>query len=161
MKGDPTALVFVSPWGVILGAFAIRALWKVTRSMFWPHVEGTILAADIGLQQDRVNQFSGPPQRVVAHIRYRYTVAGREYMGERIRLARTKSNLTRLAQADVQRFSEGARVKVYYDPDDPANAVLDPGSFVYLIPYLVLLLLGLGFIYLGVKLAFFPPVKGR
>lgn len=59
--------------------------------------------------------------RFEAHVKYAYTVAGTEYVGERIAL--TKESRTRAA-AEAQLTRYDGDVTVYVNPADPNDAVL-------------------------------------
>ena len=60
-------------------------------------------------------------------IRYRYRVQGQEYVNntwQKIGNSPTRQE----AQDIVDRYPQGKRTTVYYDPEDPQNSVLVPGN---------------------------------
>jgi hypothetical protein len=59
--------------------------------------------------------------RFEAHVKYSYTVAGTEYLGERIALTRETRNRAS-AERQLERYD--GKVTVYVDPHDPNEAVL-------------------------------------
>lgn len=59
--------------------------------------------------------------RFEAHVRYAYTVAGTEYVGERIALTKEASSRASAERA-LERYD--GDVTVYVDPSDPNAAVL-------------------------------------
>ena len=60
-------------------------------------------------------------------VRYRYEVQGVAYSGHRVRAF--GPNHFDQASADAERapFPVGAKVRVYYQPDNPSTSVLIPG----------------------------------
>jgi hypothetical protein len=60
---------------------------------------------------------------------YRYHVAGREFNGSNVFFGGdASSGSSATAHRVTRRHPEGSQVKVFYQPDSPANAVLDPGA---------------------------------
>jgi hypothetical protein len=59
-----------------------------------------------------------------AVIEYRYTVEGRTYRGGLLSFGK---GLFESESTTLARYPQGAQVDVFYDPKDPALAVLDPG----------------------------------
>lgn len=57
-----------------------------------------------------------------AWIVYKYTLDGREFECSQVELPRTGR-----PRSWLQRYPQGSQVTVYYQPDDPANAVLQTG----------------------------------
>lgn len=90
---------------VIIGALALA---PALNSQRWPSTEGEILDA---------------AERPASPLRYRYTVRGQRYTGERVSFHRRQP-----AAALSQHYPPGKSVPVYYDPSDPGRAVLEPGS---------------------------------
>jgi hypothetical protein len=95
--------------------------WKANVRTGWPTVTGTIIASVTFVEEGEYGKTTYPS------VSYSYEVAGRIYEGDRIEWSGPlwTDNLQRL-----QRFGSahpvGSRVTVYYDPDNPANALLEP-----------------------------------
>jgi len=104
----------------------------------WPSTEGVILSGEV--TQHRVRQFTarGRPRTDEYHyssrIAYTYTVDGEEYVSSQISIAkkfdRFLATFSGTADAGYEgtwlaRYPVGKKVPVYYDPDDPANALLE------------------------------------
>ena len=96
---------------VVLGTH--ERLEAARASDAWPTTEGEVVEAWMS-------------RNLGAHVRYRYTVAGIDYESDRIRLVRKFWSDGR--SEIVARYPEGRRVMVAYDPLDPSNAVLEPGT---------------------------------
>jgi len=102
----------------------------------WPTTKGSIELSQLGTGTKR--QRVGPDRRYYyPQIRYRYRVGMREYVSERISansvfilgardLSDFKSDPAE-ARAVVARYPGGSTVRVFYDPDDPRDALLEPG----------------------------------
>ena len=105
---------------VILG-FGAHALWKSKQVETWPTTWGTWLERDFVEDSDS----DGTTYRVVA--RYAYTVAGTDYMSERIAFGYTASSGHDMHRALYDRVMSGESVRVRYNPLDPAEAALAGG----------------------------------
>lgn len=123
---------------IICGAFVgIVALWILPtvyrgfrdgpRSNSWPQVEGIVLDHKV-VPVDR----EGAGARLGLRLVYQYEVEGTQYTGSKIDVAGTLVVLYgELAQELQQRaendFPRGDPIEVYYDPSNPADAVLVTG----------------------------------
>ena len=126
-------IVFAPFFLIGLGIFIYGVVMrlKAERSAKWPYVMGNVSASEV-----RVGQRVTSPQDGVTvggkntytpQVAYSYSVGGTEHQ------AHTLSTLEEMyyQEADaarvVKRFPAGKRVRVYYDPANPADAVLVPG----------------------------------
>lgn len=110
--------------GILIYARSVSA--KARRSLSWPSVEGVISHSAVLLS---TQQTSSSTNAAVykADVAYRYKLKGRDYSSSRITLMDYSSTGGR-AEAIVARYPDGAAVSVYYDPADPSDSVLEPGS---------------------------------
>jgi len=99
---------------------AFSQLREAKESEGWPTVEG-----EVG--ESRVERKPGPKVSYEPYVLYRYTAAGRQYTGTRLRLHDISSPKQDAAQGVVDRYPVGARVKVHYNPKSPEEATLEPG----------------------------------
>jgi hypothetical protein len=106
--------------GVVLVVFGVYTRVQSLRSRSWPTAPGVITESRVDSSRNRDGQWSH-----TARIRYRYTVDGKTYNGDTISYAK---GLFDGASVQVSRYPQGSAVGVYYDPKDPASAVLDPGA---------------------------------
>ncbi|MDX1776899.1 MAG: DUF3592 domain-containing protein, partial [Desulfobulbales bacterium] len=94
----------------------------------------------------------GSSKKYEAHIIYKYNIAGQEYISEpyEINFLGFTNNLSGSHSylEDVlkvrQKYKPGSTVEVYYDPDNPAKALLVKGYQGYLPTYLLFSLLAIG-----------------
>ena len=126
-----------SAWGSarLLGAF------DTTR---WPTAPGVVTASRLDVVHDASEQQSS----YTAHIGYRYRVGAAVYNAARVGLLDHASSSHRMMNAIRARYPVGAQVTVYYDPENPRAALLEPGP-----PGLMFVPLGFGVlsIVLGVR----------
>ena len=121
-------LLFVGGFGAA-GLFILWGYFRARRqaqaSLGWPAVEGEILEAYVRREEEtdadgewRVTYFP--------EVRYAYRVLGQEYVGNQITFGGTLGGSSPArARAVVARYPEGERVTVYYNPDNPQEAVLE------------------------------------
>lgn len=87
----------------------------------WPTAEGTILRSEV----NNDGSFKAPYS---VGMTYRYTVNARQYEGHRLTNSDyTTSSYGEIAQ-QLAKYPVGATVTVYYSPDSPNDALLQPGE---------------------------------
>lgn len=89
----------------------------------WPSTTGTILMSSV--QSRRSSRHGGHSNYPV--IVYQYEVNGKTYQSQRIKAGEQffNVNVSWEAQKIVDRYMIGAKVPVYYDPNNPAEAALE------------------------------------
>jgi hypothetical protein len=117
-------LAFAAFWATLTVGFDVRCARAVIRQIDardFPTAQGTVTASALTpvTRKGRRTEY--------ADISYRYTVDGREHTGTRIRHGTERGD--RLAREFVAGHRVGSVVKVYYDPMDPADALLLPGIY--------------------------------
>jgi hypothetical protein len=108
--------------GVAILTSGIRSLLMDNHAMSWATTEGTIISSKCVDYSDWDNGLS-----YFAHVKYRYTVAGKSYQGDRIAFGYSGSWWQRPNQKIADRLSSAKTVLVRYDPDKPSMAVLAYG----------------------------------
>jgi hypothetical protein len=139
----PLVILF---WIVLSG---YKHLKKRYSSFSWPTAEGTIKIS-------YVDQYRGSDRDILYRpiIKYSYFVMDTEYHSNKVSLSViTAANWRRLAAKKVDRYPVGKRVKVYYDPTNPVQAVLEPG-FKWYTPIWILGVL----LFLAIPIAFVAQV---
>jgi len=118
-----------------------RFFKKGYSSRSWPTTEGTI-------NTSRVARMGTAAERSYkAIIKYSYSVKGTRYYSDQIYIGSTgSSGMKWSANRTVGRYPVGKKAIVYYDPTNPAQAVLKPGikwtlAIFLLMPSFLLLLL--------------------
>jgi hypothetical protein len=117
--------LWIALWSSVTLAFdgllVCSAAWHV-RALAFPTTPGTVIESRI---VENVNDRDSTSHKPL--IRYRYSVARNEYVGDTTRVMATTLGGERDARRQVARYPVGARVAVYYDPDRPSESVLEPG----------------------------------
>ena len=107
--------------GLAMLGFAGRAWWKSTQVEQWPSVEGELLQRSL----DENSDSDGSTWKV--NVRYAYTVAGRRHEGDRVAFGYVGSSGRASHEAIYDKLMHGDRVRVRYNPADPAEAALAHG----------------------------------
>lgn len=90
----------------------------------WPTAPGTVTSAY--LREDITNKGRGKAWTM--ELEYRYTVDGTEHTGTAIHFGSFPSYGTEKQAKEVEaKYREGTQVTVYYNAQNPKEAVLEPG----------------------------------
>ncbi len=136
---------------VLMGLGVRGAYWVViddTRgfaSRTWPSVSATILAGTLEESYGRGGREWAP------NLTYSFSVDGKRYSGHYITFPPRRGSRAS-AEATLERYPVGQTVTAYYNPNDPAQACLEPGPdwwFLFIIPVVTVLLLA-GSVWLGI-----------
>jgi hypothetical protein len=120
------SLVFVLIGAVIL-RYAMRTAEKARQSESWPSTEGEIAHSAILYRTDTTTT-NGDVASYKADIAYRYKVRGANYSSSKVALLDLSTSSSGRAQTIVQRYPDKSKVQVYYNPADPSESILEPGS---------------------------------
>jgi len=111
---------------MVFGAFVVWQMNDIRNKAevapSWPHVIGSITTSELDFEND-------------AKIRYRYNVNGHEFESWKLFHGVVSNGDIFLEDGAtlsdgglVARFPAGSEVKVYYDPENPSDAILLPGA---------------------------------
>jgi hypothetical protein len=136
-------LVFIS--GVIMYMIYGYQRAKIGPSRFWPSVVGTIAAS--ALQQPNPKN----KKSFSAAVRYSYRVGNRDFQSDRLFWGPNEGPEEQMAEI-VAAYPVGRDVWVQHDPNNPANAVLEPdkntgltaGVYYYAVAMMALGVAGFG-----------------
>lgn len=111
----------------VLALISNRRKSRIAASATWPSVSGTVMSNAVKIV-GAVDPGAGtraPTYSVDLH--YRYTVDGSDYESHRIGWG-TKSadREPDIPEAFVRNYPAGHAIDVFYDPADPATAMIDP-----------------------------------
>lgn len=127
--------------GALLALFGTRTLRRANSARDWPKVDGDITASYIHESKGSKGKTMYRPV-----VKYAYMVEGKPLVGERVRFGAAVSTSWRSpADRVVGAYPMGRPCRVYYDPENPAEACLEPGAggihyFVTGIGYLLALI---------------------
>jgi hypothetical protein len=162
--GVPVFALFLPIGCVAIGLLGLRLYWQTRRKLQasgnWPTAAGTITESEVveALNRetdDRGHETVSTEYRV--GIRFSYKVAGREFHSGNWKWGWTAIHGSpEKPAAIVAAYPVGKSVLVFYDPTEPATAVLEPGnrqgSLVQLVFSLVFGLGGLLMLWASTKL---------
>jgi hypothetical protein len=112
-----------------IGAFliyqSVRGRQKADASQSWPSTSGQITEASVS-HHTSTDSDGDTNDHYTPKVKYTYLAIGQEYKGDKLGFGFQQSfgSLPK-AQAALARFPVGAQVTVYYDPNNPAEAVLE------------------------------------
>lgn len=103
----------------------VRLAAQRRQSKSWPMVQGRVTDAQIVAKEVPGSQYDST--LYVPTMTYAYKVGEQEFTGHRIEwLDEIGSDSRRGAQRTLDKYPVGQIVNVFYDPADPASAVLEP-----------------------------------
>lgn len=89
----------------------------------WPSVEGTVTQSELNKSRDNDGN-----DMYSADIQYKYSVDGKEYTDGSIQTMDGSTSMKSSVKKTVKKYAVGTQVQVYYDPEFPNTAVLEPGT---------------------------------
>ena len=109
---------------LIVLVFVYTAMMNKRARQEWATADGRIVESRVEARNPP--SADRPSIQYGARVVYEYTVAGKAYRSERVSFDGTFWRPTpEAAEADRARYAEGAKVSVFYDPQQPQSAVLD------------------------------------
>ena len=116
-------IIFAIIGGAIFIFFALPPLQYAAASKNWPSVPGTITKSEVQVFKRDGNTHYQPD------IAYSYTVEGKKYTASKITVGdgSLDNNVTKAKRLQAE-YPVDKEVDVYYDPDLPESAVLQPGT---------------------------------
>ena len=115
-------LIFTLTGALVFYFFGFPPLKYGYESKSWPKTSGTITLSEVeSWMKDGNSQYG-------ARINYTYTVEGEKYNSSKLNTGGTYSGSSMSkAKEIVAEFTKGKTVDVFYDPQIPESAVLNPG----------------------------------
>ena len=104
--------------GAVLYSVQFRQGLRANASKKWPRASGTVIASV-------VEKSPGHWWRYRAALQYNYRVGGKNYESSRIFWGGNEGGQKHMSSV-VETYPAGGSVRVFYDPKNPAEAVLDP-----------------------------------
>jgi Protein of unknown function (DUF3592) len=123
---------------ILIAVFSVISFVRTRRlasaSARWPTVPGTITASTV--IEEEIEEKSNNDKSIIRKIRryqvdlrYAYQVGKRDFVGTAGNWGWTGIyGLRELAEKAAGQYRQGQAVTVYYDPEQPRNAVLEPDS---------------------------------
>lgn len=116
-------IIFAIIGGAIFIVFALPPLQYAATSKNWPSVPGVITKSEFRVWKSDGNTHYEPD------IAYSYTVHGKKYSASKITVGdgALDNNVSKAKRLQAE-YPVDKDVDVYYDPDLPESAVLQPGT---------------------------------
>ena len=111
---------------LIMGVGYLIPVSNARLSQQWPAVAGEVSLSRVVDMEVPSGRF-GTTIAYSAEIAYQYTVGDRHYTGTNITFNDHSNINSSLAEKIVRRYPTGKTVKVYYNPGNPGEAVLENG----------------------------------
>ncbi|MEJ2180408.1 MAG: DUF3592 domain-containing protein [Gammaproteobacteria bacterium] len=143
-----------NPYSIILGLFVVagllatlwglRVIVMARKTLQWPAVAGTVEESKISTESSEIND-------LLPHIKFCYSIEQQTFH----QVMQFPGDITpsqEFSRSYVDKYPVGASVQVYYNPEDPEKATLEPGLAK---GDWLILAIGLGMVVIGVLLFFF------
>jgi hypothetical protein len=104
--------------GVVLYGVQFGQGLRADASKKWPRASGTITASAVIKSPEHKRRYR-------AALEYSYRVGGKQYQSTRVFWGGNEGREKHMASV-IETYPAGGKVRVFYDPRDPAEAVLDP-----------------------------------
>jgi hypothetical protein len=116
---------------LLAGAFTVAVLVSTARqhrASSFATTEGVVTASEIQARPRGGTPREEQRLEFEPRISFSYRVGGRDYVSSAFRYDRRVTRHRGRAAQVVARYPVGSRVTVHYDPRDPADAILEPGT---------------------------------
>lgn len=110
--------------GIILIVKSIKDKKKAEASGAWPSTTGTVVESTIKEHSSYDTDDHTQRTTFSPYVKYTYTVMGTAYESHKLAFGAAQSGSYKFAQDLIAAYPAGATVAVYYDPNNPAEAVL-------------------------------------
>ena len=131
--------------GAGLLIYALKNRHKAAASAAWPQATGRVISANI---EQRISHGKhGTHHYYEPVIEYEYNVAGTAFHSNRLAFGSVSGGRGR-AEQTLARYAPGLTVVVYYNPENPAEAVLEREAKGGLLPIIIgVMFMGFGLIF--------------
>jgi hypothetical protein len=148
------ALLFIV-LGIIFIVVAVNMRRKAAASRTWPTVAGVVTSAEV--EESVSSDEDSPTSSFNPKISYSYQVGGVAFQGKKISFGAVNTGSRRAAEQALEPYPVGQPVNVHYNPEKPAEAVLNVeagGTRLFLILGIILTSVGviIGCIGMGIGL---------
>jgi hypothetical protein len=126
-----TPILFLAFFGLLWSAGTLSFDFLIARDIFRQLRTNEFVATDGQVTESKLVRKGKSKPTYVAEIHYTYTVGGKSYSGDRVTLGSfhfgSSRNSHQKASALLERQPKGSQVRVFYNPTQPGEAVLQPG----------------------------------
>jgi hypothetical protein len=104
--------------GIVGVYICVRASDRAMSQVAWLKVSGSVIGAEV--------LYDG--EMYYPSITYKYTYGDAKFTGNKFKTVLLQYNWRGPSERVVQRFPKDASIEVYVNPDNPEEAVLEPGG---------------------------------
>ena len=105
--------------------YGLRSRQKAEASQSWPSTTGQIIRSEVK-QSANTDDDGNTSYSYYPSVEYTYQITGQTYTSKRLVFGALKGyGSSAKAVADLQPYSLGGQVTVYYNPENPSEAVLE------------------------------------
>ena len=115
--------IFLTLGGVLVTWIGVKTFRQTRASRGWPSVAGVITCSGT---KSHGSLRGGPA--TIADVRFAYEVAGRKLEGDKISFGQYATGGGGHARKEADIYPVGKPVTVFYDPNNSAIAILEPGG---------------------------------
>lgn len=141
MNGLLIAAILMSLFGLVFVIIGIISNRRAALSKTWPTAPGEILNSTI-VQHESTDSDGASSTSYEPVVEYRYNVIGSPFTGKRIAYGANQFSYN-IAQKIISRYPIGSSIQVHYNPEKPADAVLETkssGGTIFLIVGIVIII---------------------
>jgi hypothetical protein len=139
---------------LLFGWFGVKILLsyrntrqKLADSQFWQEGEASVVATEV----ERIVRRDEDSRTVtfLPRVAYTYAVEGQDYQGDQIGFGKLEFSAARKAKAIIENYLVGEKVKMFFNPLDPQEAILERtifrpssyliSSFIFILVMLVMI----------------------
>ena len=136
---DQTAGIICLSVGGAIGAFFIWTIFRRSSINKWSVTYGTVL-------DSRLNQTADSFE---PYVKYSYEVGGKNYTNDRFYAVNYLSEDEKYSEKLIAPYSAGKSVPVYFNPQNPSDAVLEKRSTLFI--DILWMVVTMCFIFVGVE----------
>lgn len=140
-------------FGLIGIGVGVELILTGINSNKWPTTRGRIISSKIRIEErsHRDTTYYHP------EVTYTYSVDGQDYKSQQLSVGDFDSDSVKRAQKVVDKYPRNLEVKVFYDPDNPGNALIETG---FRFSSVLVFMLGAVF-FIAAILGFFGVIGGK
>jgi hypothetical protein len=118
-------ILLLAAVGIFLIIYSRRSSKKADASLSWPATPGTVTFAEVKRGTNRDDD-GNESYVYYPSVQYTYQVQGQSFTGRNIAFGgKLASNDPAQAEKELARYPLNGQVPVYYNPDNPSEAVLE------------------------------------
>ena len=134
---DLVALIIMATGTVMLPWLVLDSIPRALASRNWPIAEGTLTHANVKQELTHGDSELPPNSNSSVDVTYEYHIGGACYTGTKLSIGQLSYATRRSAEARAREIRAQSHVRVYYNPADPKDSVLEPGMTLTLWSFLV------------------------